>query len=410
MENYFKDAKTMSRLREGPLGSYLDLVAKQLTIDGYSRYSACQHIRLVADFGWWLYSEKIAIEAVTKKVAEDFLAVRFKKRRQLPGDLTAMARLLSLFRQEQIIDKETVPFAEGNEKIVRAFDSYLKHERTLAISTRSYYCQYVRLFLNHKFQNDVANLSVLTAADILSFFLVRKASLTVKETKRMATALRSFLKYSLYEGHLQTDLVGAVPTIAAWSKSELPKSLPPQQVAHVLSTCDLKTKNGRRDYAILLLLARLGLRAGEVVSLMLDDIDWHRSSIMVRGKGGQEAHLPIPVDVGEAIAAYLKDGRPKLDTRSLFINLKAPLTGLKGHYVIGDVVDRALKRAAIISPRRGAHQFRHSLATEMLRKGVSMQEIGQILRHRSAQTTEIYAKVDVGALRDLAIAWPGGVQ
>jgi integrase/recombinase XerD len=410
MEMYFKDAKTLSRLREGPFGRYLDLVAKQLSDDGYRKDSACQHIRLAADFGGWLQSEQIALETVTTKIAEDFLAVRFKKRRKLPGDLTAMARLLSVFRQEQIIDKETVPFAEGNEKIVLSFDSYLEHERTLAISTRSCYCQYARLFLNSAFQDDVANLSVLTAGDILSFFLVRAASLTVMETKRMATALRSFLKYALYEGYLQTDLVGAVPAVAAWSKSELPKSLPPHQVALVLSTCDRKTKNGRRDYAILLLLARLGLRAGEVVSLMLDDIDWHRGSIMVRGKGGHEAHLPIPVDVGEAIAAYLKDGRPKLDTRSLFINLKAPLTGLKGHYVIGDLVDRALKRAAIISPRRGAHQFRHSLATEMLRKGASMQEIGQILRHRSTQTTEIYAKVDVAALRDLAIAWPGGVQ
>jgi integrase len=168
---------------------------------------------------------------------------------------------------------------------------------------------------------------------------------------------------------------------------------------------------GRRDYAILLLLARLGLRSGEVVRLTLDDIDWQNSDITVAGKMGRLDKLPLPADVGEAIAAYLTNGRPRVpESRRLFIRSRAPLTGFKDQQGVGSVVEHALARAGIHSPRKGAHQFRHTLASDLLRRGRSLSEIGELLRHRSPQTTSIYAKVDFHSLRPLALAWPGGSQ
>jgi site-specific recombinase XerD len=280
----------------------------------------------------------------------------------------------------------------------------------LAPSTVRAYSEHIRVFLNHRFCHETPDLANLSAGDVVSFVQHRSACLHVKEAKKMTAALRSFLRYALYQGLIQTDLVGAVPAVCNWSKTEIPKSMPPQEVALTLASCNRETASGRRDYAILLLLSRLGLRASEVVGLTLDDIDWQTGCLTIRGKGAHVAQLPLPADVGEAMAEYLQRGRPKGRSRSLFLYVKAPLVGFRGQYVVGDIVERAMDRAGIVSPRKGAHQFRHSLATDMLRRGASIAEIGQVLRHRSAQTTEIYAKVDLVALRALALAWPGGAQ
>jgi site-specific recombinase XerD len=226
----------------------------------------------------------------------------------------------------------------------------------------------------------------------------------------MTTALRSFLRFARYRGEITLDLATCVPAVASWSLSTLPKSLPPAQVEQVLAhACERSTAVGRRDYAILLLLARLGLRGGEVCNLVLEDIDWDSSRIAIRGKGDRVARLPMPADVGKAIAAYLQNGRPRVSgDRRLFLRVRAPLTGFKAQGSVGSVVKHALQRAKIDSPRKGSHQFRHTLATTMLQKGSSLSEIGEVLRHRSPDTTAIYAKVDLLSLRSLALPWPGG--
>ena len=188
------------------------------------------------------------------------------------------------------------------------------------------------------------------------------------------------------------------------------KALPPAQVEQVLANVRQRaTAVGRRDYAILLLLARLGLRGGEVGTLVLEDIAWENSRIAIRGKGERVAHLPLPADVGRAIAAYLQKGRPRVsDDRRWFLRVRAPLTGFKSQGSVGTVVEHALQRAKIDSPRKGSHQFRHTLASTMLQKGSSLSEIGEVLRHRSPDTTAIYAKVDLLSLRSVALPWPGG--
>ena len=222
------------------------------------------------------------------------------------------------------------------------------------------------------------------------------------------TALRSFLRYLRLREVIATDLAACVPTVASWSLSTLPRFLPACDVERVLKCCDRKTTAGRRNYAILLLLARLGLRACEVVHLNLEDVDWRIGQITIRGKGGTSAQLPLAADVGDAIASYLRNDRPRCSTRRLFVRDRAPLTGLGNSSTVSSLVRRALQNVGIESAHMGAHVLRHSLATNLLRQGGSLDEIGELLRHQSPNTTAIYAKVDIVALHTLALPWPGG--
>jgi site-specific recombinase XerD len=224
----------------------------------------------------------------------------------------------------------------------------------------------------------------------------------------MLTALRSFFRYLLHRGAIATDLAGCVPAVPNWSLSTLPRFLPAAAVEKLLKCCDRKTAVGRRNHSILLLLARLGVRAGEVIKLSLDDIDWTSGQITIHGKGGRSAQLPLPADVGTALAAYLRRDRPSSASRRVFLRHRAPLTGFGNPSTLSSIVRRALKHAGIESAHTGAHVLRHSLATSMLRQGGSLDEIGELLRHQSPNTTAIYAKVDVAALQTLALPWPGG--
>ena len=225
----------------------------------------------------------------------------------------------------------------------------------------------------------------------------------------VTTTLRSFLDFLYQDGRLKTSLRAAVPAVASGRPAELPSFLEPEQVEQLLRSCDRSGVGGQRDYTILLLLARLGLRVREVSGLTLDDLNWESGEVLVRGKRGREDRLPLPPDVGRAIAAYLKNGRPHCSCRRVFLRLVAPHQGMVGPTISG-IVERALKRADISAPHRGGHLLRHSLATRMLRGGASLSQIGQVLRHQHIDTTEIYARVDQKALRGLAQPWPGGVR
>jgi site-specific recombinase XerD len=222
------------------------------------------------------------------------------------------------------------------------------------------------------------------------------------------TSLRSFFRYLRHRGEITTDLAACVPSIATWQLASLPKFLQAQQVRHVLHQCDRRTSHGCRDYAILLLLARLGLRACEVVSLTLDDINWRVGEITIHGTGNRTTRLPLPRDVGQALAVYLKRARPMSSTRKLFLCLRAPRRGFVNSAAISTIVRRRLKSTGFTGPHTGAHLFRHTLATQMLRSGASFAEIAHLLRHRSFNTTALYAKVDLSALRPLAQCWPEG--
>jgi integrase/recombinase XerD len=192
--------------------------------------------------------------------------------------------------------------------------------------------------------------------------------------------------------------------------SSIPRAISADHVRQLLASIDRHTPIGLRDYAILLLLARLGVRAGALAFLELDDIDWKAGQLSVRGKGAPPCKLPLPAEVGKAIVAYLRRGRPKSDSRRVFLRAQAPIRGFRGHSAIASIVKHCLERAGIDAPTNGAHQFRHGLATEMLHSGASLSEIGQLLDHRSPEATKIYIKVDLDALRTLALPWPGGVR
>jgi site-specific recombinase XerD len=226
----------------------------------------------------------------------------------------------------------------------------------------------------------------------------------------MTSALRSFFRYTRYRGEVALDLAAAVPVVPNWSMSSIPRAISADQVHRLLVSIDRRTATGRRDYAILLLLARLGLRSSEVAFLELDDIDWNTGTLNVRGKSSRLNEFPLPQEVGKAIAAYLRDGRPPSTSRRVFLRAKAPIRGFRGASGVGSIVRHSLKRSGVKAPTYGAHQFRHGLATEMLRQGASLGEIGDVLGHRHPQTTKIYTKVDLAALRTLALPWPGGAQ
>ncbi|MGD0237665.1 MAG: site-specific integrase, partial [Syntrophorhabdales bacterium] len=248
-------------------------------------------------------------------------------------------------------------------------------------------------------------------SSLLTRFIARRAkAVSLRRLQLVTTVLRSFFHFLYQQREIANDLATSVPKVATWRLSELPRFLEPEHVERLLKACRQDTPVGQRDYAILLLLARLGLRAGEVVHLELDDIDWEKGEISVRGKSARHDRLPIPHDVGEALARYLRQGRPRCSSRRVFMRMRAPRQGFSGSAAINNVVRRALGRAGLILTRKGSHLLRHGLATRMLRGGASLAEIGEILRHQLPSTTEIYAKVDVAALRALALPWKGGAR
>ena len=248
-------------------------------------------------------------------------------------------------------------------------------------------------------------LDCLRPVDIEDTVRRHAPSMTPKYVQLMGSALRSFFRFLLQRGDISSDLAACVPTVANWRLATLPKYLSAPEVNRVLKSCNRRTSVGRRDYAMLLLFARLGLRAGEVVALELDDIDWRTGELVVRGKGSVHDRLPLMQDVGEALAASLRD-RPRTSSRSVFLRSRAPFREMRRASSASVIVHRALQRANLNPALRGAHLLRHSLATDMIRRGATMVEIAEVLRHRSPRTTEIYAKVDLAGLRTVAQPWP----
>jgi site-specific recombinase XerD len=293
---------------------------------------------------------------------------------------------------------------------VAKYRRFLVDERALSPATAVSWVRYVESLLLEKFGNGAIELSVLRASDITTFVQRHARKHGSSYARKLVASLRSFLRYLHYKGLHDQDLAKVVPRVARWSLSTLPKHLSTRDVERVLGACDRRTAMGGRNYAILLLLARLGLRAGEVIRLTLDDIDWEHARMTVHGKAGRSAQLPLPADVAQAMAKYIRRDRPRCGCRAVFIRDYAPLAGFAKANSIAKIVRTALKTAGVNSTRKGAHLLRHSLATDMLQRGASLDEIGEILRHRSPDTTAIYAKVDLTALRSLAVAWPGGAR
>jgi site-specific recombinase XerD len=390
------------------LSAYLDAYAAAVADQGYTDHSIRQQIVVIADFSRWLKQKHIDVPALDSKFVDHFLRVRRRQQRMRRGDPKALERLLTMLRQLGVV-KHQPPVADtAHSRIVGEFKRYLLQERGLSPLTLLNYVPVVEQFLAERFHNRAPNLAMLRATHVTGFVTRLAHQLSPVRAGLMVTALRSFFRYLRHRGAIVTDLAGCVPTVPNWSLSTLPRFLPAAMVERILKSCDRKTPVGRRNYAILLLLARLGVRAAEVVGLGLDDIDWSTGQITIRGKGGKSAHLPLTADVGTALAAYLRHDRPRSVTRRVFLRHRAPLVGLGNSSTISSLVRRALKHAGVESAHTGAHVLRHSLATSLLRQGGSLDEIGELLRHQSPNTTALYAKVDVTALHTLALPWPGG--
>jgi site-specific recombinase XerD len=406
------DDVALSQTLEGPLSAHIAAFATWVRDQGYAWASRYRQVLLAACFSRWLGQHGITIRRVSVGHVVRYLRSRARRVRIRQGESTTLRQFLDFLRHEGLIRPNTITPGRQSpvEQATEAFEGYLRHERELAEPTITYYVTFVREFLADQFGRGRVRLARLRAGDVVRFVQRRVSRLHLKRAKQLTSALRAFLHYVRYRGEFTQDLVAAVPCVANWSMPAIPRAIPAESVHRLLASINRQTVRGRRDYAILLLLARLGLRASEVVFLELDDLDWEGGQVTVRGKRGARAALPLPADVGAAIAAYLRHGRPRSSCRRVFLRAHAPFCGFAGPSAIDCVVRDALERAGVTAPTKGAHQFRHGLATQMLRRGASLTEIGEVLRHRSPETTTIYAKVDLDALRTLALPWPRGAR
>jgi integrase/recombinase XerD len=395
----------------GPLAIHIEAFAARLGGEGFTSRTVQDKCELVAKLSVWLHRRDLSQDALDEGQLGQFHTDRRSPGHVRRGEAATSQRLLRYLRElgcVRALPPEPDPTPLDN--LTRDFGRHLSSERGLSPATLCNYLPVVRSFLIERFDGKPMQFDELRPVDIQGFVVRHAQTGSRRSAQLMVTALRSFLRFLRQRGAISMDLAGAVSGIADWRLSHLPKSIPPEQVERMLVSCDRSMPVGERDYAILLLLARLGLRAGEVVAMTLDDLDWERGEILIRGKGQRLVRLPLPTDVGAALVDYLRHARPRSSIRRVFIRMRAPLRGLVGPSAIDCVVRRALERAGLNPSFKGAHLLRHSLATDLLRRGASLTEIGQLLRHSQPTTTQIYAKVDIAALRTLGLAWPGAAS
>jgi integrase/recombinase XerD len=389
----------------GPLDRYLRGFGEELARLGYAPRGVQWQLQLAGHLNAWLAEAGRGSADLDAATAEEFLAARRALGYVHFLSAKALKPLLEYLRQAGAAPLPvTVAAVTPADALLERFRSYLTSERGLTAGTAWNYVHLVRPFVAGRQGADGVDLAALTAGEVAEFVVAESRVRPAKGTQHLVSALRSLLGFAHVNGLIGVSLAEAVPSVASWRLAGLPRFLEPGQAGALLASCDTGTVNGRRDLAILTVLVRLGLRSGEVAGLALEDIDWRAGEIGIRGKGGRIEKLPLPADVGETLAAYLRDGRPPaaLD-RSVFIRVKAPHRGLTSTGIT-QAVAAASKRAGLGTIY--AHRLRHTAATGMLRAGASLAEVGQVLRHRRPDTTAIYAKVDTEALRALARPWP----
>jgi site-specific recombinase XerD len=411
MDHYFRYDAARQRLRVGPLSDYLDIFAQHLFKHGYAIYTGRRKLWSVSRLSQWMDRRGLQVHDLNEQVLKRFLADRRRQGRLRRADREAVESFLEHLRQTGVLEPSLPRCADDMHRpFERDFERYLLRERGLAAATIGNYLWVSRLFLTTHFNNEMVDPQQLRPSDVIRFVQRIAQSQPPNSAKFTITGLRAFLRFLYVQGRTATNLTSSVPTIPHWKMTVIPKTLKVHEIESLLRSCDQTTMVGKRDYAVLCLLARLGLRAGEVVGMTLDDIDWRAGELTVRGKGRTLERLPLLAEVGQALAAYLREARPSCDNRHLFVTTRAPFHELAGPTSVGSIMKRALQRAGLNPPQRGAHLLRHSLATTLLQRGASLQEIGDVLRHRCPATTQIYAKVDIAALQTLVQPWPEEVS
>jgi site-specific recombinase XerD len=408
LEEFFVVSAAAERLRSCFFGAHLDGLCSSLRALGYPRLTIRAKLCSIARLGDWMTKKRLGVIDLDEPRVDDFLVVERRRGRRRRGGRVTLLHLLAYLRDAEVVPMpRPVRDDSFGTAVIARYEEHLRRERGLATSTITRYRRFVREFVAERLDDPKARAIALGADEVRAFLLKRVPRMRPKCAQLMAAALRSFLRFLFVRGETRGDLALAIPMVRQERLVSVPRHLPAEDVERLLAACDLSSITGRRDHALLLLLARLGLRAGEIIALQLGDVRWREGEIVVRGKGQVHDRLPLLPDVGEALAIYIQKDRPAGASRHVFICRKAPHRGFSHPSSVTTIVMRALGRAGLTPPTRGAHLLRHSLATTMMRRGASFAEIGQVLRHRSPNTTEIYAKVDLAALADVARPWPG---
>jgi site-specific recombinase XerD len=406
---FFKHPRAIERFRNGPLAGHIDRFAELLFEQGYSRVYARKKLWLLRDLDRWLDRHGLRDAALDESRLAAFAGDRARRGRRLkPGSGPMLKKFLAHLRESGAVPgPPRIRSQDAKTRLERAFAEYLVKERGVCGATVDNYLHEISRFLAHMCRRGPLSPSRIAAKTLNAFVLHRARQVGPRRAKLTVTALRSFCQFLRFRGDLTRDLSGAVLTVPNWRLTSVPTSLTPDQVRRLLRQCDQRTATGQRNFTILLILARLGLRASEIMLMTLDDIDWEAGELLVRGKGARHDRLPLPRDVGGAIATYLRRWRPPCATRRLFVCLRAPIRGFSTYEAVSSIVKRTLAHAGLHPPKHGAHLLRFTLATNLLRRGGSLAEVAEILRHRHPDTTALYAKADLRALRTVAPRWPG---
>jgi integrase/recombinase XerD len=409
LSHFFESPARIRAIQCNPSGSLLEGFADYLFESGYAEISARRHIRSAEHIIHWATGKDLLINELDDPALKRFgdHLTRCHCGRYSRADHVNILTGARLFlRHSQGVDTAVIRMpapADSTPVLLKSFCQWMREHRGTSERTLYNYGVPIRELIR-RFGEDPEKLD---AQHLRTFVLSQSRRVGWAAVKHCTTALRMFVRFLTAEGRCRAGLVGAIPKIAHWRLSSLPGYLSSEDVERVIDCCDVSSRVGKRNRAILLLLARLGLRAGDIVKMRLQDIDWKGAWVRVSGKGRRQTRLPLTQEVGDAIVSYMQESRPRSHADALFLRSHAPFRAFRSHGAVSQIVASTLRRAGIKRPGRGAaHLLRHSVASSMLRRGASLQEIAALLRHRSIETTQIYAKIDVTALQQIAQPWP----
>jgi integrase/recombinase XerD len=400
-------------IRNSPINPVIENYISDLMNRGYSESTIRAYAHSVAHFSYWLSNNKIRLNRLNETIKKRFLYEHLPAcdcpspcKRSLIDVRAALEHLLEVLRSNGLIGASPRPYTKSLGEELKRYDAYLRDVCGLASNTRISRIQHAREFLRYRFGRYPIAVSRITSNDIQRFILRYGEGYKVGTVQVVCCAVRSYLRFRALGGDATTTLIAAVPSVAQWRLSTLPKALAPNDVERLLNTFDRSTPTGLRGYAIARCLADLGMRASEVARIQLDDVNWREGTLQIKGKGGRVDILPLPVKTGEALVNYLRRGRPATQSRALFVRHRAPFD-----LPVGPSIVRSAMRPAFahcnLNPGMGTHVLRHTAASRMLAAGASLKEIADILRHRNLDTTTIYTKIDLSRLAPLAASWPG---
>jgi len=416
LQNVFTRASVIAHLESGPLGIYLSDLATALNQQRYSAHTIQKYLHAADAFGRWLIKQEFQLDAVDEHVVQRYVAGlgrRATRHRSnlLPHLATGLHHLLQCLRHQGVIKppRELAPLT-SIERFLAEYRHYLEHTLGSAPATVRQHLLFARRLINFAFKAEAIDWQSLHGEAIAQFTLQQTERRSGFGRKSPGYSVRVLLRYLVGRGEIRPGLEAAAPKTREWKHASIPAHLSATEIAQILAACNDQTDIGRRNYAILLLLSRLGLRACEAIRLRVDDIDWVAGAVTIRAnKTHRERRLPLPQEVGQALIDYIRHSRPKAAPhREIFLAHTAPFLPLKDSSAVGKLVRRQMQRAEIARPSAGAHLFRHTVATQMVRRGASFKDVADVLGHQSLQTTTLYAKLDLATLAQVALPWPGG--